>query len=181
MEQLILTRIRELVSFVAEYEAEFLQIVSDNTATESRKQYNKYKKSLDNAENRIRELNAIIMQLYEDRVAGRITAEMFSNLSSAYSSEQETLFQSIAEYRHLIEEYDEKKADTSHFMKIVKKYTDVSELTPGILNEFIDKVYVHQKIKVDGKKTQKVDIYFNGIGNVNLDITEQPKSPEISA
>lgn len=125
--------------------------------------------------------STIIMQLYEDRVAGRITTEIFSNLSSAYSTEQETLFQNIAEYRHLIEEYDEKKADTNQFMKIVKKYTNVSELTPGILNEFIDKVYVHQKEKVNGKATQKVDIYFNGIGNVDLDLKGQKISPEISA
>ena len=54
------------------------------------------------------------------------------------------------------------------FLKIVRKYTDIKELTPEILNEFIDKIIVHHREKVFGETIQKVEIYYKMIGYIEL-------------
>ena len=50
------------------------------------------------------------------------------------------------------------------FLELVKRYTDFSELTTPMLNEFIEKVVVHEADKSTGDRVQKVDIYLNFIG-----------------
>ena len=53
-----------------------------------------------------------------------------------------------------------KKTDTTKFIDLVRKYSQITELTPQILNEFIDKVTVHQAVKIDGKRRQDIEVYF---------------------
>lgn len=53
-----------------------------------------------------------------------------------------------------------KKTDTTKFIDLVRKYSQITELTPQIINEFIDKVTVHQAVKIDGKRRQDIEVYF---------------------
>lgn len=50
------------------------------------------------------------------------------------------------------------------FLALAKKYTDFSELTTPMINEFVDKILVHAPEKVDGDRVQEVEIYLNFIG-----------------
>ena len=52
-------------------------------------------------------------------------------------------------------------------MNLIKKYTVIDQLDAAILNELIDKIEVHEAEKIDGKRVQKVDIYYRFIGNLN--------------
>lgn len=54
----------------------------------------------------------------------------------------------------------------------VKKYTEIKELTPEIINELIDKILVHQQTKVNGKKYQQIDIYYSGVGIISVSANE---------
>ena len=45
---------------------------------------------------------------------------------------------------------------------------DVNELSAEIVQEFIQKIVIHQKVKIDGVKTQQVDIYYNGVGHIEI-------------
>ncbi len=53
-----------------------------------------------------------------------------------------------------------KKTDTTKFIDLVRKYSQITKLTPQIINEFIDKVTVHQAVKIDGKRRQDIEVYF---------------------
>ncbi len=55
------------------------------------------------------------------------------------------------------------------------KYVGIKELTPAIVNEFIQKIIVHAPEKVNGKRVQKVDIVFNFVGEINFLSVTQPK------
>ena len=61
-----------------------------------------------------------------------------------------------------------KYLNTSYLINVVKKYTEINELTDEILHEFVKKVVVHHKVKIDGVKTQQVDIYYNSIGHIEI-------------
>ena len=71
-----------------------------------------------------------------------------------------------------------KKTDTTKFIDLVRKYSQITELTPQILNEFIDKVTVHQAVKVDGKRRQDIEVYFNGVGQISPDTEKKPETTE---
>ena len=63
---------------------------------------------------------------------------------------------------------DEVYENIEKFLPIIRKYTDIQELTAQILNELIEKIVVHEKvIAEDGTKSQQVDIYYKFIGCIN--------------
>ena len=62
-----------------------------------------------------------------------------------------------------IENKEKKETDLTQFISNVKKYTEINELTPEILNELIEKIVIHQTKKVNGKKVQEIDIYYIGV------------------
>jgi hypothetical protein len=54
------------------------------------------------------------------------------------------------------------------FLAIVKRYTRMKKLTPEILREFVDKIVVHQRQKVGGVDEQKVEIFYNCVGKIEI-------------
>ena len=66
----------------------------------------------------------------------------------------------------------QQELDLTSFVSKVKQYTEISELTPEIINELISKIYVYQSEKVNGKPTQQIDIYYNGVGIINIPLNE---------
>ena len=59
------------------------------------------------------------------------------------------------------------------FVRLVKKYWDFEELTTPMLNDFIEKVVIHEaEVGRTKDRTQQVDIYFNFIGNFVLPLSE---------
>lgn len=101
-------------------------------------------------------------------MAGEISFDTFNRLSQNYICEQGELEQKINSASQEIKNLDAKKADIGAFMRTIKSYTEITELTPEILAEFIDKILVHAAEKVNGKRTVKVDIYFKGVGNIQV-------------
>ena len=78
---------------------------------------------------------------------------------------------------------DAKKVDADYFMELVQKYTSFEELTPAMLNEFVDKVMVHKAVGKGANRVQDIDIYLNYIGRfvvpeVEVKMTEEEKLAE---
>ena len=61
---------------------------------------------------------------------------------------------------------NEQTANVSSFMKIIRKYTEIVELTPEILHEFISRIVVHQVEVVNGRKKQTIEIIYNCVGAI---------------
>ncbi|MEL7570332.1 MAG: DUF4368 domain-containing protein [Eubacteriaceae bacterium] len=71
-------------------------------------------------------------------------------------------------------EDEEKSASIYQFISTVKKYTDISALTPTIVNELIDRIDIHAPDRSSGKRTQQVDIYYSFVGIIGkLEIKKQ--------
>ena len=64
-----------------------------------------------------------------------------------------------------------KDTDITQFISNVKKYTEITDLTPEILNELIEKILIHQAEKIDGKKVQEIDIYYIGVGIISFPVS----------
>ena len=61
-------------------------------------------------------------------------------------------------------------------MATVRKYTRARKLTPRMRNELIEKIEVHPSEKIDGKTVQRLTIYYNCVGAI--DIPDFDKLPE---
>lgn len=110
----------------------------------------------------------IYKKLYEDNISGKLSDERFTKLSAGYESEQEQLKEAMVTQQREYYEVSATKLKTDQFIEIVHKYTHITELSPEILHEFIDKVIIHAPDTSSGKRIQKIDIIFNGIGEISI-------------
>ena len=138
---------------------------------EKRKEkYQGDKEKLEKLSSRNAELTTLITKLYEDHALGKIPAKHFDRLFNIYDTEQQELEKQIQYFEQEIESYHQRKVDTDKFLKMIEKYTDIDELTVPMINEYIEKVVVHEA--TGGRKgkdrKQQVDVYFNFIGNCQV-------------
>ena len=131
------------------------------------------KRELEQAQIRIRKLDEIIQRLYEDNVEGKISDERFVKLSENYENEQKTLEGRVTELRGMIASEQEANVNVDRFLSLVRKYTDIQELTAEIIREFVEKIYVHKAERIDGKRVQRIRIVWNCIGELTLPTSEQ--------
>ena len=164
IEKLILTAIREVSAYVREDEKEFIRIVRDAASAGQEQTAREQKKRLRQVEKRIGELDDLIRKLYEGNATGKIPDKHFNRLLVEYDTEQSALEQEAVELKEGITAQAEDGMRAQRFVSLVRRYTSFDELTAPMLNEFIEKVVVHEADKSTGDRRQKVDIYFNFIG-----------------
>ena len=166
VEHFVLTNLQRLLSFAKEYESEFISLLTRNDEQTSKKALLIKTRELEEAEQRIQTLDRIIRNLYEDKVSGNLTEERFVKLSLSYEQEQTELNGKVSTLKQELLRAKEQSDNTDKFIRIVRKYTEITELTPEIVREFVHKVVVHQAEKMDGKRTQKIELYFNYVGQI---------------
>ncbi|WP_370816275.1 DUF4368 domain-containing protein [[Ruminococcus] torques] len=130
------------------------------------------KRKLSKDKKRIAELDTIIKKLYESFAVGRITDERFDSLLADYEAEQKTLQASVTEAEERLSAFAEDSARVEQFLELARKYTDFSELTTPMINEFIEKIIVHAPERIDGDRVQEVEIHLRFIGQFELPAPE---------
>lgn len=81
---------------------------------------------------------------------------------------QNTLVTSVSDAESHLSSFEEDTDRAAQFLSLAKKYTDFSELTTPMINEFIEKIIVHAPEKIDGDRVQEVEIYLKFIGRFEL-------------
>ena len=165
LRDLILSAIQEASAFVRSDEKEFLRIVREETDAGAEREAKEKKKRLHKAEKRIAELDVLIKKLYEGNATGRIPDKHFDRMLAEYDTEQSGLEQEVSELQQAITTQAQDYESPKKFIALVKRYTDFTELTTPMLNEFIEKVIVHEATGDRAHRKQKIDIHFNFIGH----------------
>ena len=160
LKEIILGDLNKMVAFVKDNEDEFVQMAMDNSVQKQSSELSKSRKKLKESEKRIAELDRLFTRLYEDNVSGKISDERFSIMSAGYEDEQKKLRATVAELTDFIETAEQKSADVTAFISVVQKYERITELTPEIMHELIEKIVVHAPDKSSGHRTQQMDIYY---------------------
>ena len=119
---------------------------------------------------RLAKLDTIIQRLYEDNIDGKISDERFSRMPTTYEEEQKQLESRSAELQHFIDSSKEQRLNVDSFLSLVKRYTDITELTAEIIRTFVERIEVFQPEKVPGTrmKKQTIVIIWNFIGAVDI-------------
>ena len=166
--ELILTAIREVSDYVRQDEQAFIDKVQQTSTVQMAETQREQKRRLAEATERNGELNTLIKKLYEGNATGKIPDKHFERLLSEYDSEQTALETEIADLKAQIDSVNEDSAKADKFRAVVRRYTDFTELTTPMLNEFIEKVVVHEATGGRTDRKQKIDVYFNFVGQVEL-------------
>ena len=168
--EILLKSIKEITDFAKEEKQEFLKVMNKLSDEKREEKYQDDKTKLEKLSSRNEELTTLITKLYEDHALGKIPAKHFDRLFNIYDTEQQELEKQIQYFEDEIESYHQRKVDTDKFLKMIEKYTDIEELTVPMINEYIEKVVVHEATGVrKGKdRKQQVDVYFNFIGNCQV-------------
>jgi len=178
LQSLLLDTIRSVSHFVQEDEAEFVRLVREASELKNDQMAKVQRKQLAQHQKRISELDNIIKKLYEEKITGGLTAKRFEILVADYEQEQEDLEYQIDQLQEALEQFSDDTGKADKFISIVRKYTDITELTGTILNEFIDKVHIFEADKSSGRREQRVDIHLNFIGQFVLPTDPNAVEPE---
>ena len=176
--QLVLKQLQHFLSYLQQFERVFIKRQIDNTLAERRYELSAKQKQIEKDEKRMKELDRLFRKIYEDNVNGKLNDERFYKLSDGYEAEQEQLRQEIETLTVEVSETDTEITNVSKLIAATKKYTRIDELTPEILNTFVDKIVVHECEKKDGKRTQDIDIYYSYVGIVDIPTDEEMREME---
>ena len=161
--ELVKTAIQNVSRYVLENEKEFIKRISDTSDILKDKTVKEYSSKIKKLSKRNEELNELIKKLYEGNATGKIPDKHFERLLADYDTEQTEIEEKLSELNSQVTELTDESNKADKFVKIVKRYTDFTEITTPMLNEFIEKIIVHEADTSEGrlKRKQSVDIYFN--------------------
>ena len=168
LETIVKEDLQTVCEYVFLHEKEFTDEYLSGSKRETVKFQSKTKAELKRLSERQEEIGKIIRKLYEDNVSGRITDERFDFLAKSYEDEGNDLKTKIQELKNALASSVQDEEKLSKFLKVVKSYTKIEELTPEILNSFIEKIYIGETEKYDGRKMQEVEIIYKFVGAINL-------------
>ena len=176
---LILDALRNVATYARANKEDFEQLVMQTTSDARKRSLQSGRTELDRIMRRTNELDTLLQKLYEDYALGRLPEKRHAKLSAQYEAEQAQLEQRSAELMEQMNAEQEESVNVDRFMELVDRYTDFTELTTPMLNEFIDKVIVYERRKINRYQyDQRIEIYFNFIGKVTLPEEETEAAPE---
>ena len=152
---------------IALNDEKIIKKMQNQLKTISKTELNSYQKETKKANKRLLELDNIISSLYEDKVLKRITERSFEKMSEKYQTEQKQLLDRLDIINKEIEEQDKKEQGAVDFIKLVKQYNGITELTSKIVNELIDKIEVSERyINENGEMQQDIKIFYKFVGTL---------------
>lgn len=160
LSELVVDELNKVLTDVHRNEDAFIRKVMEQSAATHLDEIKKAKKTLTRFEQRITELDKMYAKLYEDRALGKITDERFEQLSRNCDDEQAKLKADAVQLNALIDEREQKSGDISRFVNHVRRYECITELTPEIMHELVEKIVVHEADKSNGYREQEIEIFF---------------------
>lgn len=160
----VLESMRRILLNVQAFEKEFARKQMECYSEDKKKELAQKRRELNKAKKRIAEIDSLIQKIYEDNANGKLSDERYATLSMSYEGEQHRLKADIPEMESYLETETDKTESLQKFIDKVKKITELRELTPELIHEFIDRIIVYAPRYLDGKRVQLMDIYYNGVG-----------------
>ena len=165
----VLTLIADMLRAIAEYSrndrAEFIRTVQETQVAQQTADISKKRKRLAAAQKRAGELEKLICKIYEDNALGKLPDARYEALDAQYAKEQDTLNAELVELEKAVTGYEQSRKSAEKFIALIDKYENFDTLTNTMLNEFVEKILVHERARKGSQDTtQEVEIYFNFVG-----------------
>ena len=168
-EDVVLSLVSEMLKAIAEYakhdRAEFVRVVQEAQSSQQTAEVKKQRIRLATAKQRVSELEVLLCKIYEDNILGKLSDSRYATLDAQYEKEQTELTAEISALEKAVKSYEKHEKDADRFIALIDKYENFDKLTIAMLNEFIEKILVHERDRKGSiQTTQEVEIYFNFVG-----------------
>ena len=168
-ESAVLTLVSDTLRAIAEYfrndRTEFIHTVQETQVAQQSADISKKRRRLAAAQKRAGELEKLICKIYEDNALGKLPDARYRALDAQYAKEQDALEVEIAELEKAVTGYEQSQKSAEKFIALIDKYENFDTLTNTMLNEFVEKILVHERARKGSQDTtQEVEIYFNFLG-----------------
>ena len=168
-ESVVLELISDLLKAIAEYaqhdREEFVRVVQEAQDSHFASDIKKKRNRLTVAQNRLNELEVLLCKIYEDNILGKLPDARYATLDAQYGKEQAELKGEVKALEEFLQAHEKNKKSAERFISLIEKYENFDNLTIAMLNEFIDKIIVHERDRKGSiQTTQEIEIYFNFVG-----------------
>ena len=168
-EDVVLSLVSEMLKAIAEYakhdRVEFVRVVQEAQSSQQTAEVKKQRIRLATAKQRVSELEVLLCKIYEDNILGKLSDSRYATLDAQYEKEQTELTAEISALEKAVKSYEKHEKDADRFIALIDKYENFDKLTIAMLNEFIEKILVHERDRKGSiQTTQEVEIYFNFVG-----------------
>ena len=183
-ESAVLTLVSDTLRAIAEYSrndrTEFIHTVQETQVAQQSADTSKKRRRLAAAQKRAGELEKLICKIYEDNALGKLPDTRYKALDAQYAKEQDTLEIEIAELEKAVTGYEQSQKSAEKFIALIDKYENFDTLTNTMLNEFVEKILVHERSRKGSQDTtQEIEIYFNFLGRyIPPSLQPVPLTPE---
>ena len=183
-ESAVLTLVSDTLRAIAEYSrndrTEFIHTVQETQVAQQSADISKKRRHLATAQKRAGELEKLICKIYEDNALGKLPDTRYKALDAQYAKEQDTLEIEIAELEKAVTGYEQSQKSAEKFIALIDKYENFDTLTNTMLNEFVEKILVHERARKGSQDTtQEIEIYFNFLGRyIPPSLQPVPLTPE---
>jgi len=188
VKQIILELLQETNGYIRENKDEFIELIREKTIIKKGETAKTHAKRISKNVNRIAELERIFRSLYEDKALGKISSDRFDEMSAGYEQEQEELKAQNLILQTELEAFNTDNSNIESFIELVNRFTHFDELTPAMINEFVDKIIVHEGEWSEGRssetgrgrgtRTQKVEVFLKYVGSFNVPDKRTPEEIE---
>ena len=183
-ESAVLTLVSDTLRAIAEYSrndrTEFIHTVQETQVAQQSADISKKRRRLATAQKRAGELEKLICKIYEDNALGKLPDARYRALDAQYAKEQDALEIEIAELEKAVTGYEQSQKSAEKFIALIDKYENFDTLTNTMLNEFVEKILVHERARKGSQDTtQEIEIYFNFLGRyIPPSLQPVPLTPE---
>ena len=183
-ESAVLTLVSDTLRAIAEYSkndrTEFIHTVQETQVAQQSADIAKKRRRLAAAQKRSGELEKLICKIYEDNTLGKLPDARYRALDAQYAKEQDALEVEIAELEKAVTGYEQSQKSAEKFIALIDKYENFDTLTNTMLNEFVEKILVHERVRKGSQDTtQEIEIYFNFLGRyIPPSLQPVPLTPE---
>ena len=163
---IVLNDIRTFASIAVETPDKLLSILTEVENKQKKEKYAQMQSEYKTGKNRLNELELLLQRLFEENVTGRLNDANYNMMFGKYQAEQEQLIITVAEVEKRLAESSEIHDNSQKWIDLIAKYVDLKELDAPIINELCEKIMINEAEKIDGKRTQRIEIYYRFIGKL---------------
>ena len=163
---LIQETLKDIKKYLDEDNEAFIRSIQNEMEEKEKVEIEKKKIRISESQNRLQELERLMCRIYEDMILEKIPSSRYEILNSQYETEQRALSEEIKDLELAISRYEKETDRARKFISLINRYENFDELTTTMINEFVEKIIIHERDRKGSQTSkQKIEIYFNFIGN----------------
>ena len=177
---LIQETLKDIKKYLDEDNEAFIRSIQNEMEEKEKIEIEKKRTRLIDSKGRLQELERLMCRIYEDMILNKIPNSRYEILNNQYETEQITLSKEIKDLEQTISRYEKETDRAKKFISLISRYENFDELTNTMINEFVEKIIIHERDRKGSQTSkQKIEIYFNFIGNYEVpkeELSEEERS-----